>query len=50
MAYLAVYSIEVSDSLFYLKVIQKYNTTKYKLGCNDKFHFLNKNNIWKLVL
>lgn len=45
MAYLVGYDARVPDPLFYLEAIQGYNATESKLGFDNKFHLLDKNNI-----
>lgn len=44
IAYLVGYDARVPDLLFYLEAIQGYNITESKLGCDNKFHLLDKNN------
>lgn len=50
MAFLAGYNAGFPDLLFYSKAMQGCNAAEWKLGYDDKFHLLNKNNTWKLVL
>lgn len=49
MAYLAGYDAGVPDPLSYSKAMNSSNAAQWKLGCDEEFQSLDKNNNWKLV-
>ena len=48
-AYLVGYDAGIPNPLSYSEAMSGCNATQWKLGCDDEFHSLDENNIWKLV-